>query len=172
MSPFFSIIVPVYNRPEELRELMFSLTQQSFTDFELVVIEDGSDRRSENLVKEYSEKVPIRYQYQENSGPAIARNNGMAIAQGIYFLFIDSDCIAPEDWLELLHKNLEQHPVDAFGGPDLAASDFSLLQKAISFAMTSFLTTGGIRGGKKQIGKFHPRSFNMGIKREIFEEMG
>ena len=171
-SPFFSIIVPVYNRPDELKELIYSLTQQTFSDFELVVIEDGSTDKADQVVNAYASEIAIQYEFKENAGPAIARNRGMELARGNYFLFIDSDCIAPEDWLELLAEALGEQPVDAFGGPDLAAPDFNLLQKAISFAMTSFFTTGGIRGGKKQVDKFHPRSFNMGIRREIFETIG
>ena len=172
MTPFFSIIVPVYNRPEELRELLYSIKNQEFRDFELVVIEDGSSKKSDLLVEEYSKDLSIQYTYQDNAGPAIARNKGMSLANGKYFLFIDSDCIAPEDWLSKIHESLAKEAVDAFGGPDLAAFDFNMQQKAISFAMTSFFTTGGIRGGKRQIGKFHPRSFNMGISREIYLDLG
>ena len=172
MTPFFSIIVPVYNRPEELGELLYSIKKQEFKKFELVIIEDGSSKKSDLLVQEYSDDLHIQYAFQENAGPAIARNKGMSLAKGEYFLFIDSDCIAPEDWLTKIHSNIASNPVDAFGGPDLAAYDFSLQQKAISFAMTSFFTTGGIRGGKRQIGKFHPRSFNMGISRKIYDELG
>lgn len=172
MTPFFSIIVPVYNRPEELNELMVSLGNQSFKAFELVVVEDGSQRKSDHLMEMFKDQLEIQYLYQKNSGPAIARNKGMEHAKGEYFLFIDSDCIAPSDWLESLFEELEQKAVDVFGGPDLAAADFSLLQKAISFAMTSFLTTGGIRGRKRQLGRFHPRSFNMGIHKTVFQELG
>jgi GT2 family glycosyltransferase len=172
MKPKFSIIVPVYNRPDELLELLGSLSAQSFRDFELVVIEDGSQFSSAHLIPTYKDKFSLIYLEQENTGPAIARNNGMKAARGEYFLFIDSDCMAPADWLESLATALKAKPVDAFGGPDLAAPDFNLLQRAISFAMTSFLTTGGIRGGKKQIDRFYPRSFNMGIHRRIFEQLG
>lgn len=172
MSRVFSIIVPVYNRPDELRELVYSLTQQTFTDFELVVVEDGSTLTALSVVDTYRDQLSIVYHVQENAGPAIARNTGMALAAGTWFLFIDSDCIAPEDWLEQIAVALEEREVDAFGGPDLAAPDFSLMQQAISFAMTSFFTTGGIRGGKRQIDQFHPRSFNMGIRREIFTDLG
>lgn len=172
MTPFFSVIVPVYNRPEELQELLVSLKQQTFTDFELVVVEDGSSRKSDSLVKDYATHFPIQYIFQDNAGPAIARNAGLAVAKGKYFLFIDSDCIAPEEWMEVLNNNLQHDNVAAFGGPDLAAYNFSLLQRAISFAMTSFFTTGGIRGGKRRVGTFHPRSFNMGISREVYESIG
>ncbi|MCK5821530.1 MAG: glycosyltransferase [Bacteroidales bacterium] len=172
MNPFFSIIVPVYNRPDELKELMISLKNQSFKNFELLVVEDGSVDKSDRLVEEFEKEMSIVYVFQENTGPAIARNKGMAEARGEYFLFIDSDCIAPENWLESLFDELEKKPVDAFGGPDLAAADFSLQQKAISFAMTSFFTTGGIRGGKTQVDKFHPRSFNMGIHKSVYMDLG
>lgn len=172
MATFFSIIVPVYNRPDELKELMVSLKRQSFKEFELVVVEDGSVEKSDHLLPEFKDDFSVNYIFQENTGPAIARNTGMKAARGEYFLFIDSDCIAPENWLESLFEELERRPVDVFGGPDLAAPDFSLQQKAISFAMTSFFTTGGIRGGKKQLDKFHPRSFNMGINKSIYHDLG
>ena len=172
MNPFFSIIVPVFNRPDELKELMISLKNQSFKEFELVVVEDGSVEKSEQLLEEFGKEMKIVYVFQENTGPAIARNKGMEVAMGEYLLFIDSDCIAPDNWLDSLFKELEKKPVDVFGGPDLAAPDFSLQQKAISFAMTSFFTTGGIRGGKKQVDKFHPRSFNMGIHKSVFQDLG
>lgn len=172
MKPFFSIIIPVYNRPHELRELVHSLSLQTFRSFELIVVEDGSDVQSDEVLLPYRDKMTIHYHFQENTGPAIARNAGMAIAEGEFFLFTDSDCVVPESWLESIHHKLSNSSVDAFGGPDLAAMDFSLLQKAISFAMTSFFTTGGIRGGKRHIGRFHPRSFNMGISRMIYEETG
>ncbi len=172
MKPFFSIIVPVFNRSEELRELLISLTNQNYKDFELVVVEDGSSSKSDHLVEDFKSKMAIQYLSQDNTGPAIARNNGMAQSRGEYFLFIDSDCIAPEDWLENIHQYLNMNEVDAFGGNDLAAYDFNLMQKAISFAMTSFFTTGGIRGGKRLIGKFHPRSFNMGVSRAVYEDIG
>ncbi len=172
MKPRFSIIVPVYNRPDELHELIESLSNQLFRDFELIVVEDGSDKLSDKVIDQYKNKLTIKYLKQGNTGPAIARNNGMSAAAGEYFLFIDSDCIAPSDWLKSLSDKLDNEPVDAFGGSDLAAPDFNLLQKAISFAMTSFLTTGGIRGGKKPIDRFHPRSFNMGIHRKVYEQLG
>jgi len=172
MNPFFSIIVPVYNRPDELKELIISLKNQRFKEFELLVVEDGSVEKSDSLVEEFNKEINIVYLFQDNTGPAIARNKGMELASGEYLLFIDSDCIAPEGWLESLYAELKNKPVDAFGGPDLAASDFSLQQKAISFAMTSFLTTGGIRGGKKQVDKFHPRSFNMGIHKSVYQNLG
>lgn len=172
MNPFFSIIVPVFNRPDELKELLISLVNQSFKEFELLVVEDGSIEKSDLLIQGYKDDISINYIYQSNTGPAIARNKGMDAARGEYFLFIDSDCIAPENWLESLFDELDKESVDAFGGPDLAAPDFSLQQKAISFAMTSFFTTGGIRGGKKQVDKFYPRSFNMGIHKSIFKDIG
>ena len=168
----FSIIVPVYNRPDEIKELLNSLSLQTDPDFEIVIIEDGSANKCENILDFYKEKLNIKYFYKHNEGPSIARNYGLNKATGDYFVFFDSDCIIPPQWMEIVRKSLEYDYVDAFGGPDSAAKEFNNTQKAISYTMTSFLTTGGIRGGKKLIGKFYPRSFNMGISRKVFEKTG
>jgi glycosyltransferase involved in cell wall biosynthesis len=170
--PFFSVIVPVYNRPEEVAELLESLSQQLFEDFELILVEDGSSRKSDKLLGNYMENFSITYIDRENQGPAMARNTGMEVAKGDYMLFIDSDCIVPPDWMVKIFDQLKIDPVDCFGGPDRAAGSFNNVQKAISFAMTSFLTTGGIRGGDKQVDKFYPRSYNLGISRKLYQEMG
>ncbi len=170
--PFFSIIVPVYNRPEEVTELLESLSLQIFVDFEFILVEDGSLRKSDKLLEKYKQKFPIIYLDRENQGPAIARNTGMEVAKGDYLLFIDSDCIVPPDWMKKIHDYLGNDPVDCFGGPDRAAGSFNNVQKAISFAMTSLITTGGIRGGKHQVDKFYPRSYNLGISSKLYKEMG
>ena len=172
MELFFSFIVPVYNRPGELAELLASMALQSYTNFEVIIVEDGSDLRSEKLVAKYSEKLEIEYLDLQRSGPSLARNVGTRAARGTFFLYVDSDCILPQDYLENVTRYLEKHEVDFFGGPDKASADFNQVQKAISYAMTSFLTTGGIRGGKKKIDKFYPRSFNLGISREAFFQVG
>lgn len=164
----FSIIIPVYNRPDEVEELLASLCSQQ-GDFEVIIVEDGSTERCEGVVQKYADKLRIRYFFKDNSGPGQSRNYGAERAEGAYFVFLDSDCVVPDGWLEAIEKAL---PADAWGGPDRAAADFSDMQKAISYAMTSPLTTGGIRGGKKSIDKFHPRSFNMGVRRDIFLETG
>jgi len=167
-----SIIIPVYNRPDEMKELLDSLSAQTFTDFELVVVEDGSTVKSEDLCNTYRDNISISYYYKENEGPSIARNNGLARAKGNYFLFFDSDCILPAHYMETIHKELTNNFVDCYGGPDGAMDNFSNFQKAVSYAMTSFFTTGGIRGGKKQVHKFHPRSFNLGFSKAVYENTG
>lgn len=167
-----SIIIAVYQRFDELNELLQSLTCQTDSDFEVVVVDDGSPEKLESLTEEFSSKLNIQYFYKENSGAGKSRNFGMERASGNYFIFLDSDTIAPETYIESVRKELTENYVDAFGGPDAADENFSDLQKAISFSMTSFLTTGGIRGGKKHIGKFQPRSFNMGISKEAFLKTG
>lgn len=168
----FSIIIAVYQREEELTELLNSLANQSDQDFEVVIVDDGSTDPLEELVNSYQLKLNIQYFYKKNSGPAKSRNFGMERARGNYFIFLDSDTIAPKNYIENVRKELESNYVDAFGGPDAADESFTPLQKAISFSMTSFLTTGGIRGGKRHVGKFQPRSFNMGISKEAFEKTG
>ena len=166
----FSLIIPVYNRPEEVDELLESLSQSDYNgDFEIVIVEDGSSLPCEDVVHKYDSKLTISYYYKENSGPGNSRNFGMKKARGDYFIIFDSDCIIPKSYLTEVDKALKQNYVDCFGGPDKALDSFSDIQKAINFAMTSFLTTGGIRGGSEKIDKFQPRSFNMGISRKAFE---
>ena len=166
----FSIIIPVYNRPDEINELLESLIKSTYSlPYEIVVVEDGSTIKCENVIKSYSDKLNIAYYYKENSGPGDSRNYGMKKAKGDYFIIFDSDCIIPDQYLTEVDNELKQKYVDCFGGPDNALKSFSNIQKAINFAMTSFLTTGGIRGGSEKIGKFQPRSFNMGISKKAFE---
>ncbi len=167
---FFSLIIPVYNRPEEINELLESLTNLDYKDnFEIVIIEDGSSLKCDEIIKNYSNKLSISYYYKENSGPGDSRNYGMKKAKGDYFIIFDSDCIIPKDYLKEVESALKLEFVDCFGGPDKALESFSDIQKAINFAMTSFLTTGGIRGGSEKIDKFQPRSFNMGLSKKAFE---
>ena len=166
----FSLIIPVYNRPDEVDELLESLSQLDYNEnFEIVIVEDGSNLKCENVVKKYISKLSISYYFKENSGPGDSRNYGMKKAKGNYFIIFDSDCIIPKNYLSEVKKALTLNYVDCFGGPDKALDSFSNIQKAINFAMTSFLTTGGIRGGSEKIGKFQPRSFNMGLSRKAFE---
>lgn len=173
MNTFVSIIVPVYNRPDEVRELLESLSQQTFRkDFEVVIVEDGSSESSEEIVKTFQDKLQISYYYKPNSGPGDSRNFGMQKAKGNYYIILDSDCILPEQYLSEVDKELQREFVHCFGGPDAADQSFTTVQKAINYVMTSFFTTGGIRGGKKSVGKFQPRSFNMGISKEAFEKVG
>ncbi len=168
----FSIIVPVYNRPDEIRDLLESLSHQSDKNFEMVVVEDGSTEPCNEQCRQFADSVSIKYFFKENEGRSIARNYGMDRADGDYFIFVDSDCILPPDYITNLRKNLAKTGADCFGGPDAAHESFTDLQKAINFAMTAFLTTGGIRGGKIQMEKFVPRTFNMGYSREVYEKVG
>ncbi|MDE7343881.1 MAG: glycosyltransferase, partial [Muribaculaceae bacterium] len=166
------LIVPVYNRPDEVADLLESLCAQTFRGFELVIVEDGSTIPCRSQVESYASRLDISYHAKSNEGRSIARNYGMEQARGDYFVFVDSDCILPPDYFELLDRNLRNHYADFFGGPDAAHSSFTPTQKAINFAMTSFLTTGGIRGGKVQMEKFVPRTFNMGFSRAVWKKVG
>ena len=169
----FSLIIPVFNRPQEIDELLSSLISQNFQKpFEVVLIEDGSSISCEDVVETFKSKLDISYYFKPNSGPGDSRNFGMLKAKGDYFIIFDSDCIIPPDYLTEVEKELNLNYVDCFGGPDKALDSFSDVQKAINFAMTSFITTGGIRGGSEKIDKFQPRSFNMGISKKAFESSG
>lgn len=173
MNVDFSIIVPVYNRPEEIRELLVSLQQQDFKSaYEVVIVEDGSSESSEDIVNQFQNGLQISYYYKKNSGPGDSRNYGMQKAKGNYFIILDSDCILPKQYLTEVGRELDKEFVHCFGGPDAADTSFTIVQKAINYVMTSLLTTGGIRGGEKSVGKFQPRSFNMGISKEAFEKAG
>jgi GT2 family glycosyltransferase len=165
----YSFIIPVYNRPEETEELLGSLSKQDFTeDFEVVIVEDGSTLSSKEVIKQFSDKLTISYFEKPNTGPGDSRNYGMKHAKGNYFIVLDSDCILPPHYLSTAHASLEKDYVDCYGGPDTDHPSFTNIQKAINYVMTSFLTTGGIRGGKTAVNKFQPRSFNMGISKEAF----
>lgn len=168
----YSVIVPVYNRIDEVRDLLESLVCQTQKNFEVIIVEDGSTEPCEEIVDNYYGSFHLKYFYKTNEGRSIARNYGIERASGRYFIFFDSDCVIPPDYFAILDRELAKRPLDAFGGPDAAHSSFTPTQKAISFAMTSFLTTGGIRGGKVQMEKFTPRSFNMGYSREVYEKVG
>ena len=166
----FSFIIPVYNRPDEIDELLESLAQLDYSaPFEVVIVEDGSTIPADDVVARYNDHLNISYYFKPNSGPGDSRNYGMQKAKGDYFLILDSDCIIPEHYLKEVSKSLDKEFVDCFGGPDAAHHSFSDLQKAIDFSMTSLLTTGGIRGNKKSVDKFQPRSFNMGLSKKAFE---
>ena len=184
----YSIIVPVYNRPDEVDELLASLCHQTLHNFDVYIIEDGSDIPCKAVCSHYgmvdggspavsspsasASPFPLYYYMKENGGPGAARNYGAERAMGDYFIVLDSDVVLPPGYLEAIDRELEQNPCDAFGGPDRAHPDFTPVQKAISYSMTSFFTTGGIRGGKKKLDKFYPRSFNMGVSRELWQRLG
>ncbi len=166
----FSVIIPVFNRPAEIDELLHSLVNQIYKEFEVLVIDDGSDQRAETVAGSYKDKLNLRYFHKENSGQGFTRNFGYERAEGDYFIVFDSDCIIPTHYLEAVNNRLDTDYLDAFGGPDRDHPDFTMVQKAINYSMTSILTTGGTRGSKKHLGHYHPRSFNMGISREVFEK--
>ena len=167
----FSIIIPVYNRPQEINALLESLVLQDFSeDFEVLIIEDGSEHSSEKIVEKYTDQLRIHYHFKENTGAGDSRNFGMQKASGDYCIILDSDIILPKQYLSEVQKALSDNFTDAFGGPDAAHQSFTSLQKAINYSMTSLLTTGGIRGKKKAVGKFQPRSFNFGISKKAFEK--
>ncbi len=167
-----TLIVPVYNRPHEVEELLDSLTSQNERGFEVVIVEDGSQIPCKEIVDRYSNVLDIAYYAIPNGGPGNARNYGAGKATGKYLIVLDSDCILPPDYIRRVRKELEKTQADAFGGPDKASDHFTDVQKAINYSMTSFFTTGGIRGGKKKMDKFYPRSFNMGIRRTVYEQLG
>jgi len=168
----FSFIIPVYNRPEEIYELLESFSKlQGNIDYSIYIIEDGSTIPADKVIAHFKNQLKIFYYNKENSGPGASRNYGMCRAEGDYFIILDSDVLLPENYLEAINRSLSHNYVDCFGGPDAAHVSFSKLQKAINFAMTSFITTGGIRGGKDS-DAFQPRSFNMGLSREAFEASG
>lgn len=165
----YSIIIPVFNRPQEIDELLDSLTKQTYPkDFEVLIIEDGSTLKSEDIVSKYADRLNIKYHFKENSGAGASRNFGMELATGNYFIILDSDCIIPPHYLEAVDFTLDENYTDSFGGADAAHDSFTNLQKAINYSMTSFLTTGGIRGSKKSVDKFQPRSFNFGLSKNAF----
>ena len=166
----YSVVIPVYNRPAEINELLESLTRQTYDHFEVLVIEDGSTDTCKHIVESFQDRLDVSYYYKENSGQGFSRNYGYQRATGDYFVVFDSDCIIPPHYFEAVEKHLNAAYLDAYGGPDKAHGSFTVIQKAISYSMTSLFTTGGIRGRKQHIGTFHPRSFNMGISREVFEQ--
>lgn len=168
---FYSVIIPVYNRPDEVDELLLSLTKQNYSHFEVIIVEDGSTISCEEVVKKYSDLLDVKYYSKPNSGPGQTRNYGAEKSKGDYLIILDSDCIIPEGYFDAVETELKSRPSDAFGGPDRADDSFSDMQKAINYAMTSFFTTGGIRGGDKKLDKFYPRSFNMGVKHDVYQAL-
>ena len=168
----YSIIVPVFNRPDEVDELLESLLSQEEKDFEVIIVEDGSQVPCKKVCDKYADRLDLHYYYKENSGPGQSRNYGAERAKGDYLLILDSDVVLPKGYIRAVSEELNREPADAFGGPDCAHESFTDTQKAISYSMTSFFTTGGIRGGKKKLDKFYPRSFNMGIRRDVYQELG
>ncbi|MCX7744630.1 MAG: glycosyltransferase [Flavobacteriales bacterium] len=171
LYPTYSLIIPTFGRPDEVYEFLESLTHSTYKNFE-VIIADGTPQKSlEEIARPFYNQIPVTFIYEEYLPVSDARNRGASVAKGDYFIFLDSDCIIPHDYLEKVDSFLKKCPVDLFGGPDAAHESFTSIQKAISYSMTSFFTTGGIRGNKKHVGVFHPRGFNMGISRKAFEQV-
>ncbi|MCM4161059.1 glycosyl transferase family 2 [Antarcticibacterium sp. W02-3] len=169
----YSFVVPVYNRPGEIRDLLQSMAALKFgRDYEVVIVEDGSSLPCREVLRDFESLINISYYFKPNSGPGRSRNFGMRKAAGNYFIILDSDVLLPPHYLQEVDTFLSSSYVDCYGGPDAAHDSFSVIQKAINYAMTSTLTTGGIRGKKKAVGKFQPRSFNMGISRKAFQASG
>ncbi len=170
-SIYFSIIIPLYNRPQEIKDLLITLCLQTFKNFEVLVIEDGSSLKAEDIILDFYNKLNIRYFYKNNTGQGFSRNFGFEKAKGDYFIMLDSDVLLPKEYLEIVYKEILERRLNAFGGPDAAHSSFTPIQKAISYSMTSIFTTGGIRGKTTKVSKnFHPRSFNMGFSRQVWEK--
>ena len=168
----YSFVIPVFNRPDEVLELLESLCRQKDKDFEVILVEDGSQVPCKEVADKFADQLDIHYFFKPNSGPGDSRNYGVAQASGEYIIVLDSDVVLPDGYLQALDASLALSPCDAFGGPDSAHPSFTPTQKAINYAMTSFFTTGGIRGGKRKLDKFFPRSFNMGIKRSVYNALG
>jgi len=168
----YSIIVPVYNRPDEVEELLQSLTEQELKDFEVVIVEDGSQKPCKDVCDKFADILDLHYYAKENGGPGQARNYGAERAHGEWLIILDSDVVLPKGYLKAVENGLSLECGAAFGGPDASHPSFTPVQKAISYSMTSFFTTGGIRGGKKKLDKFYPRSFNMGIRRDVYLQLG
>ncbi|MCE5179923.1 MAG: glycosyltransferase [Porphyromonadaceae bacterium] len=168
----FSVIIPLYNRPEEVNELLSSLCEQTVGEFEVIIVEDGSSRKSDEVAEKYRDRLDITYFYKTNSGPGLSRNAGAERAKYDYLIFFDSDCIIPPHYMETVTRTLTENFTDAYGGPDAALPSFTTAQKAINYSMTSFFTTGGIRGKKQSMDRFHPRSFNLGVSRAAFNAIG
>lgn len=171
-SPKYSVIIPVYNRPGEVEELLASLTKQTYTNFEVVLVEDGSKETSQSVYEKYSSQLNIQYFFKPNSGPGPSRNFGFTKAKGDYLVVFDSDCVIPPEYFLIVDRHLAREHLDVWGGPDRGHGDFTLLQQAMAYSMSSVLTTGGIRGSKKSVGSFQPRSFNMGMSRLAYEKTG
>lgn len=168
----YSVIVPVYNRPDHIQSLLECLVRQTYKNFEVLIIESGSTIKSDEVVKKFSNLLSIRYIFKGNDGQGFSRNRGMKEANGNYFIILDSDILMPDDYVSQVDSYLQREKLDAYGGPDALHPDSTLFQKAVNYCMTSFLTTGGTRGKKSSIGKYYPRSFNMGISREVYEKIG
>lgn len=169
----YSVIIPVYNRPDEIKELLKSLTQATYKSFEVLIIEDGSTKTCKHISDLYDGILDIHYYKKENTGQGFSRNFGFERASGNYYLVFDSDCLIPPHYFDAVNELIDKEgDIDCWGGPDRAHKSFTPVQKAINYSMTSVLTTGGTRGSQRHIGTYHPRSFNMGISEEVYAKTG
>jgi len=173
---FYSFIVPAFNRPDEIRELLDSFLQlnlpsEGYEGLEVIIADGSPTMLLTEVIQPFTNKLTIKHLHKPRLAISPSRNLGAEHAKGNYLIFLDSDVILPKNYLMAVHKALQSENIDAFGGPDAAHSSFTDVQKAISFAMTSYLTTGGIRGGKKQLHQYNPRGFNMGIRKEVFQKV-
>lgn len=168
----YSIIVPVYNRPDHIQSLLECLSKQTYKNFEVLIIESGSSIKSDKVVEQFKNDLDIRYIFKGNDGQGFSRNRGMKEAKGEFFIILDSDILMPEDYVEQVDKHLLKEGLDAYGGPDALHPDSTSFQKAVNYCMTSIFTTGGARGKKTSVGQYYPRSFNMGVSREVYEKIG
>ncbi len=166
----YSLIIPVFNRPEEIEDVLSCLVKQTYTNFEIIIAESGSTNTSESVVNSYKDRLDARWFMYKNDGQGFTRNFGMTKATGDYFIILDSDILLDDNYIESVNNHLQTNWLDAFGGPDRYHESFTNTQKAIDHVMTSLFTTGGIRGNKKHVGKFYPRSFNMGFSREVYNK--
>ena len=171
-QPKYAVVIPVYNRPQEVKELLTSLVEQQYRNFEVIIVEDGSTQRCDTIVDAFRNSLSIQYFYKPNSGPGPSRNFGYEHANGEYMVVFDSDCILPPTYFDAVEEFMAAEKLDAWGGPDRAHDQFTDIQRAMGYTMSSVLTTGGIRGGKKRLGWFQPRSFNMGISKEVYQKTG
>ncbi|MDG5800090.1 glycosyltransferase [Marinilabiliaceae bacterium ANBcel2] len=169
--PEFSFIIPVYNRAEEVDELLQTIIEQTSKNFEVIIVEDGSEETCEHIIQKHENKATIKYIVQNNSGPGSARNNGAKKARGCWLIFLDSDCLLPRNYLDIVKAEVDCEEFDGFGGPDKAHPAFNRIQQAIGYAMSSVITTGGIRGAKEQFDLFYPRSYNMGVRNSVFNAL-
>lgn len=169
---FYSLVIPVFNRPDHIQKLLQCLTRQSFKNFEVIVVESGSTVKSDEVVSHFQGQLNIRYIYKSNEGQGVSRNRGMQEATGDYLIILDSDILLPDHYIETIENHLQKDYLDAFGGPDKLHPESSTFQKAVNFCMTDPLTTGGTRGHNKSIGQYYPRSFNMGVSRKVYEDTG
>jgi glycosyltransferase involved in cell wall biosynthesis len=157
-----SIVIPVYNGGKTIGETLRACLKQDFPrTYEVIVVDDGSNDNSAEIIKSF----PVRYIWQENSGPAKARNNGWRAASGDIICFTDSDCIPRNDWIRMLIKGFDDGLVGAVaGGYDIANNRnrlANLIQREINYRHSKF---------RNYIRAFG--SYNVAIRRNVLEKVG